>query len=83
MVIIVNADWGPNKITFKYFGPGHSFTKADSVQGQTGNEWKKRNMILDINDFVDVVNKSSKKNQPVLLSHTDFMPFKDGKPIFL
>lgn len=41
-VLITNEDWGPETITIKYFEPGHSFMKADSVHGKIGAVWKKR-----------------------------------------
>ncbi|CAH2000887.1 unnamed protein product [Acanthoscelides obtectus] len=75
---LVNADWGPENIIVKYFEPGHSFMKADSVHGQIGREWRKRKQILDVNDFVDVINASSKKNKPIVMRHSDFYPFIDG-----
>lgn len=37
-IIFVNQDWGPESITFKYFEPGHSFMRADSVYGQIGKK---------------------------------------------
>lgn len=77
-VCIVNADWGPNSIIIKYFEPGHSFMKADSVHGKIGTEWKRRNEILDMDDVVEVVLKSSRKNKPILLHHSDFIQFIDG-----
>lgn len=78
MVLLVNLEWGPNKITFKYFEPGHSFMKADSVHGQIGAELKKRKEVLDFNDLLDVINKSSRHTTAVPLSCEDFRIFEDG-----
>lgn len=78
MVCIVNLEWGPDTVTFKYFEPGHSFMKADSVHGQIGTEWKSRKNIFDMNDLVDVIMKSGSHNKPVVLNFTNFLKFTDG-----
>nr|CAI5821405.1 unnamed protein product [Callosobruchus analis] len=70
--------WGPQNIIVKYFEPGHSFMKADSVHGQIGRQWRKRSHILDFNDFSDVVNTSATKNKPIVLHHDYFYPVSDG-----
>nr|CAI5825991.1 unnamed protein product [Callosobruchus analis] len=75
---LVNADWGPQNTIVKYFEPGHSFMKADSVHGQIGREWRKRNQILNFKDFSLVANASVTKNKPIVLHHDYFYPFSDG-----
>lgn len=78
LVMFVNYDWGPEKITVKYFEPGHSYMKADAVHGKIGKEWNNRKEILTMNDVVDVINKAEKKNQAVQMTVADFFDYTDG-----
>ena len=77
-VIIVNSNWGPKSITIKYFEPGHSYMKADSVHGNIGKAWKKKSNIYDINELNELILKASRKNKTLLMRHEDFYCFKDG-----
>lgn len=78
LVMFVNSEWGPEKIIIKYFEPGHSFMKADSVHGNIGKEWSRRTDILNMDDVVNVIVKADKHNEVVHMTVTDFVMFKDG-----
>lgn len=41
-------------LTYKCFGTRHAFMSTDSIDSQTDTEWKKRNMVLDMNNLVDI-----------------------------
>ncbi|XP_030757813.1 uncharacterized protein LOC115883597 [Sitophilus oryzae] len=77
-VTFVNEPWGPETITFKYFEPGHSFMKADSVHGQIGKKWKKAAEILDFEDLENLIRSSNKKNHVISLRYEDFRKFTNG-----
>lgn len=71
-VLFVNKEWGPETITFKYFEPGHSFMKADSVHGLIGKKWKHTPEVLDYEDLVHLIESSNKLNKVVNLRAEDF-----------
>ncbi|KAF5281723.1 hypothetical protein FQR65_LT14563 [Abscondita terminalis] len=77
-VIFVNELWGPDTITFKYFEPGHSFMKADSVHGLIGKKWKHTPEVLDYEDLVHLIESSNKLNKVVNLRVEDFLEFENG-----
>ncbi|CAH1108338.1 unnamed protein product [Psylliodes chrysocephalus] len=74
----VNADWGPETVTVKYFEAGHSFMKADVVHGQIGKAMKKKSNVYDIHDLNDIIPKTSRHNKTLLLNFEDFYEFKEG-----
>ncbi|CAH1104281.1 unnamed protein product [Psylliodes chrysocephalus] len=77
-VLLVNQDWGPNTIRMKYFEPGHSFMRADSVHGQIGTQLKKQKEVLDFQDLLNVIDKSSNQTVSKPLTYEDFRGFEDG-----
>lgn len=77
-ITFVNEEWGPETITFKYFEPGHSFMKADSIHGQIGKKWKQATEILDFEDLENLIRSSNKKNHIVSLRPEDFRKFENG-----
>lgn len=77
-VIFVNEAWGPETITFKYFEPGHSFMKADSIHGLIGKKWKHTPEVLDYEDLVHLIESSNKLNRVVNLRSEDFLTFENG-----
>lgn len=74
----VNENWGPESITFKYFEPGPSFMKADSVHGQIGKKWNKTLEILDLEDLERLIKSSNKHNHVISLHAQDFKLFENG-----
>ncbi|KAB0790600.1 hypothetical protein PPYR_14994 [Photinus pyralis] len=77
-ITFVNQDWGPESITFKYFEPGHSFMKADSIHGQIGKKWSKSKEILDMEDLEKLMKSANKLNEVTTLRFDDFRKFENG-----
>jgi hypothetical protein len=77
-IIFVNENWGPETITFKYFQPGHSFMKADSIHGQIGKKWNKTPEVLDYEDLEKLIKSSNRFNNIVSLRSEDFKLFENG-----
>lgn len=77
-ITFVNENWGPESITFKYFEPGHSFMKADSVHGQIGKKWNKTPEVLDFEDLEKLIKSSNKNNHVISLHAQDFKLFENG-----
>ncbi|CAH1111423.1 unnamed protein product [Psylliodes chrysocephalus] len=71
-VVIANSNWGPQSITLKYFEPGHSYMRADSVHGNIGKSWKKKSNIYDMNELNELILKTSRKNKTLIMKHDDF-----------
>ena len=65
---IVNCEHGPEEICIKYFEPGHTYMRADSVHGSIGTAMKREEQILDWDDLTKLVNKSSAKATVVELN---------------
>lgn len=76
--IFVNQNWGPESITFKYFEPGHSFMKADSIHGQIGKKWNKTPEVLDFEDLEKLIRSSNRLNDIISLRAEDFKLFENG-----
>ena len=72
---IVNSPSGPQEIRIKYFEPGHTFMRADSVHGSIGKAMRREEQILDWEDFTKLVNSSSTKSTVVEL--TEFYKVDD------
>jgi hypothetical protein len=77
-IIFVNENCGPETITFKYFQPGHSFMKADSIHGQIGKKWNKTPEVLDYEDLEKLIKSSNRFNNIVSLRSEDFKLLKNG-----
>lgn len=76
--IFVNENWGPETITFRYFEPGHSTMKADSIHGHISKKWNKTEEILDFEDLEKLIKESNKFNKLVTLHADDFKKFENG-----
>lgn len=77
MLTIINQPWGPTKICLKYFEPGHSFMKADSIHGQIGKKWKAEGEILDMNDLIKIIENANEQNLVTLMEPHDFYNFEN------
>ena len=75
MIAQVNSEFGPKTVLFKYFKKGHTYMRADSEHGSIGKAMRKREEILDWNDFITVVYSARKSNRVVEL--TQFYHFAD------
>lgn len=74
LVSLVNCDYGPELITIKYFEPGHTYMRADSVHGCIGKAMKKEEQILNWEDFTTLVNNASKTTVAVEMVNSYVIP---------
>ncbi|MES9882743.1 MAG: hypothetical protein ABW185_17895 [Sedimenticola sp.] len=77
-VMCVNQEWGPRKITMKFFERGHTFMRADNIHGTIGNKMKKMPEICTFQDFVDLCDRAGKNIKPVVMHPADFYLLQDG-----
>ena len=71
LVHIVNSqNIYADKITMKYFEPGHTFMSADSVHHAIEKAMTKMGKVYDFNDFVECVENA--KCTPQTMTHKDF-----------
>lgn len=78
LIILMQQSWSPETVTFKYFEPGHSYMRADSVHGNIGRKLKKTEEVLDMNDLEELIKKSDNKNECRRLSEHDFYYFSNN-----
>jgi len=71
---LVNCDHGPELVIIKYFEPGHTYMRADSVHGCIGKAMKKEEQILNWEDFTSLVNNASKSTVAVEMVHSYLIP---------
>ena len=77
-VTLVNCEWGPDEITVKYFEPGHSFMKADTVHGLIGKKLKRTPEVITFKDLTNLVSNSSSRIELVEMQCDDFYKFVQG-----
>lgn len=74
---MVNAPGGPSSITFKYLEVGHTYMKADSIHGQIGNQWKRKEKVLTYDDLKVLILKSNQYMTVTSMEANDFIQFED------
>ena len=64
-----------NKVTFKYFEPGHTFMSTGSFDHVIEQGMRKKQRIEDFQDFVDLVDFSGKA---LVMEHDDLLQIPRG-----
>ena len=72
LLMLVNSTReSPSEITLKYLVPGHTHMLADSVHAQIEKRLRRTRDICDLNDLINVMDLSGKRNKvfPLQINH--------------
>ena len=73
LVMLMNSTReSPSEICLKYLVPGHTHMLADSVHGQIEKRLRRTGDIYDLNDLIDVMDLSGKRNKVLPLQIHNF-----------
>ncbi|CAH1109751.1 unnamed protein product [Psylliodes chrysocephalus] len=64
------------EISLKYLVKGHTFMAADGIHGKIEQQMRKQKSVCDVQDFIEVCEKTAKRNLILSFTIGDFMDLK-------